>query len=103
MSAEVTHIEALDKNISLFAKNQIIALCEKADIPFSPIAQPEDLFDDPQLNAGRSLLKTILPDGTKTKLPNFPLEYGDNTEGVSFDDTIHHVPQIGEHTVDILR
>jgi crotonobetainyl-CoA:carnitine CoA-transferase CaiB-like acyl-CoA transferase len=93
----------LDKRMRLFSKNQIIALCEKADIPFSPIARPEDLFDDPQLNTGGSLLKTILPNGTETKLPKFPLEYGENTEGMAFNNSTNYVPKIGEHTVDILK
>jgi crotonobetainyl-CoA:carnitine CoA-transferase CaiB-like acyl-CoA transferase len=90
----------LDKRMQLLTKDHITALCEKADIPFAPIARPEDLFDDPQLNEGGSLLKTILPDGTETKLPKFPLEYGENsvdTEGVVL------VPNIGEHSLDILK
>jgi crotonobetainyl-CoA:carnitine CoA-transferase CaiB-like acyl-CoA transferase len=96
----------LDKRISQFSKKQIIELCEKADIPFAPIARPEDLFNDPQLNEGNSLLPTILPDGTETKLPKFPLEYGENaqiTEGGISDERVCFIPKIGEHSVEILR
>jgi crotonobetainyl-CoA:carnitine CoA-transferase CaiB-like acyl-CoA transferase len=100
----------LDKRMSALTTKQIIALCEKADIPFSPIARPEDLFDDPQLNEGGSLLRTLLPNGVETKLPKFPLEYGENeknTEGPLHPDSVEkavaHVPRIGEHTIEILK
>jgi crotonobetainyl-CoA:carnitine CoA-transferase CaiB-like acyl-CoA transferase len=97
----------LDKRMSRFSKSQIIKLCEKADIPFAPIARPEDLFNDPQLNEGGSLLPTTLPDGTVTKLPRFPLEYGENTEGGapshSLDGTMNYVPKIGENTEGVLE
>ena len=51
----------LDKRAAAFTKAELIARCESAAIPFAPIAKPEDLFDDVQLNEGGSLLSTILP------------------------------------------
>lgn len=97
----------LDKRMAQFSKNQIIELCEKADIPFAPIARPEDLFDDPQLNEGNSLLTTTLPDGTVTKLPKFPLEYGEKPENTvqrtPFGEGGVFVPKIGEHSIEILK
>jgi crotonobetainyl-CoA:carnitine CoA-transferase CaiB-like acyl-CoA transferase len=97
----------LDKRMQLLTKDHIITLCEKADIPFAPIARPEDLFDDPQLNEGGSLLKTILPDGTETKLPKFPLEYGENTSITDLSSGTHEgsvsVPTIGEHTIEVFK
>jgi crotonobetainyl-CoA:carnitine CoA-transferase CaiB-like acyl-CoA transferase len=87
----------VERTVSQLSKAEIIRRCELADIPFAPIATPEDLFDDPQLNEGNSLLTTILPDGTVTKLPKFPLEYGDAEQTLAMNP-----PKIGEHTVDIL-
>ena len=87
-----------EKTIGQYAKAEIIRRCELADIPFAPIARPEDLFDDPQLNEGNSLLATTLPDGTVTKLPKFPLEYGDAEQSLAMNP-----PKIGEHTVVILQ
>jgi crotonobetainyl-CoA:carnitine CoA-transferase CaiB-like acyl-CoA transferase len=81
-----------------FTKNEIIERCERAAITFAPIAKPEDLFDDVQLNEGGSLLPTTLPDGTKTKLPKTPIEYGNAELGLQLNP-----PQIGEHTEEILR
>jgi crotonobetainyl-CoA:carnitine CoA-transferase CaiB-like acyl-CoA transferase len=87
----------VESTLKRFTKAQIIANCEAADIPFAPIANVEDLFTDPQLNEGGSLLTTTLPDGTVTKLPKFPLEYQDANYEV-----YQNPPQIGEHTQAIL-
>jgi crotonobetainyl-CoA:carnitine CoA-transferase CaiB-like acyl-CoA transferase len=88
----------LNKRIATFTKKEIIQKCELADIPFAPIATPEDLFEDVQLNEGGSLLATTLPDGTETKLPKFPLEY----EGAEMSVRLNP-PRIGEHTNEILQ
>jgi crotonobetainyl-CoA:carnitine CoA-transferase CaiB-like acyl-CoA transferase len=88
----------VEQTVSQFSKAEIIRRCEAADIPFAPIATPEDLFNDPQLNKGHSLLETTLPDGTVTKLPKFPLEYGDVEQIL-----VMNPPRVGEHTVEILK
>ena len=87
-------VEALMKQ---FSKANIIKKCEEADIPVAPIARPEDLFDDPQLNAGGSLFETTLPDGTVTKLPKLPLELSDNQLVMR-----NNPPQIGQNTEGVL-
>jgi len=51
----------------------MMALAEKAGIPFAPVARPQDLFEDPQLNQSGSLAATTLPGGGVTKLPKIPL------------------------------
>ena len=88
----------LDKRLAIFTKKEIIQKCEAAAIPFAPIATPEDLFEDVQLNEGGSLLATTLPDGTETKLPKFPLEY----EGAEISVRLNP-PRIGEHTSELLQ
>jgi crotonobetainyl-CoA:carnitine CoA-transferase CaiB-like acyl-CoA transferase len=87
----------VEATLRRYVKTDLIARCEAADIPVAPIARPEDLFDDPQLNEGGSLLATTLPDGTQTKLPRFPLEYGDERATLRSDP-----PTIGQHTAPIL-
>lgn len=87
----------LEKRILLFTKNEIINKCEAAAIPFAPIATPEDLFDDVQLNTGGSLLATVLPDGIETKLPTTPLIFGGEKATLQLNP-----PKIGEHTMEIL-
>lgn len=88
----------LENRLRMYSKTEIIARCEAAEIPFAPIAKPEDLFDDPHLNRGQHLLHTTLPNGTTTKLPAFPLEYGEASPGLRLNP-----PQIGEHTRELLR
>ena len=88
----------VERTLKVFTKQTIIDKCEAADIPFAPIANVEDLFDDPQLNEGGSLLETTFSNGIKTKLPRFPLEY-ENADYQLFNNP----PTIGEHTETILK
>jgi crotonobetainyl-CoA:carnitine CoA-transferase CaiB-like acyl-CoA transferase len=47
--------------------------CVTAKLPFAFVAHPEDLFEDPQLNANGGLLDIVLPGGIPTKLPSLPV------------------------------
>ncbi|UCG25680.1 MAG: CoA transferase, partial [Chloroflexota bacterium] len=75
----------------------ITARCESAEIPFSPIARPEDLFEDPQLNAGNSLVNVRLPDGRQAKLPRLPLAVDGQRPELRLE-----APDLGEHTRALL-
>jgi crotonobetainyl-CoA:carnitine CoA-transferase CaiB-like acyl-CoA transferase len=88
----------VDAMMTTYTKAEIIARCENADIPVAPIANVEDLFDDPQLNAGGSLFETTLPDGTQTKLPKIPLEMNQAEFKLR-----NNPPQIGENSKEILK
>jgi crotonobetainyl-CoA:carnitine CoA-transferase CaiB-like acyl-CoA transferase len=88
----------VDAMMTTYTKAEIIARCENADIPVAPIANVEDLFDDPQLNAGGSLFETTLPDGTQTKLPKIPLEMNQTEFKLR-----NNPPQIGENSKEILK
>lgn len=72
----------LREMLGAMEKETVISLCEEAKLPFSPVAQPEDLFNDPQLNLGNSLLETRLPDGRETKLPRLPVRVGEHDFGI---------------------
>ncbi len=88
----------LDQRVKLLTKADIIDKCETGDIPFAPISQPKDLFEDEQLNKGNSLSEVKMKNGKMVKLPKFPLEYGgERTEKIS------DPPEIGEHTHSILK
>ncbi|MCU0448122.1 MAG: CoA transferase [Microscillaceae bacterium] len=87
-------LEAMFKQ---YTQAEIIAKCDIAEIPFSPIARPEDLFEDIQLNEGKSLWLTKMTGGVEAKLPKLPIEI-ENTEL-----TLRmNPPEIGEHTQEIL-
>ena len=91
-------IPALDERVAKYSKEEIVALCEKGHIPFAPISQPKDLFEDAQLNEGGSMDQITMPNGDKVKLPKFPLEYG----GTRVNDSVDP-PKIGEHMTEILQ
>jgi crotonobetainyl-CoA:carnitine CoA-transferase CaiB-like acyl-CoA transferase len=56
--------------------DSLVAKLERLKIPFGPLAQPGDLFDDPHLNEGGHLLDLLLPTGGRAKIPGIPLEMG---------------------------
>jgi crotonobetainyl-CoA:carnitine CoA-transferase CaiB-like acyl-CoA transferase len=91
-------IPEVDELMKGFTKTVIIQKCEHAEIPVAPIAKPEDLFEDPQLNRGGSLFKTTIQGGIQTKLPKIPLEMEDTQFSLQ-----HNPPEIGENTVEILK
>jgi crotonobetainyl-CoA:carnitine CoA-transferase CaiB-like acyl-CoA transferase len=87
----------LERFFSTMTLGEIVAGCEAARIPFSPIARPEDLFEDPHLNTGGSLNTARMPDGHYQKLPRLPLAF--NGERLK----LHlQAPEIGEQSLDIL-
>ncbi len=91
-------LPAVEHFMAGMTKAEIIAGCERAGIPFAPIARTEDLFEDRQLNEGEAqLLPTTLPGGVKTKLPRMPISYGDTQFGIRNDP-----PAVGENTDEIL-
>ena len=65
---------------SLGAK-EIERRCLTANLPFAVIARPEDLFDDPQLNANDGLAATVLDGNITTKLPKLPIRI----DGAAFE------------------
>ena len=78
-------------------KQELMDRCEALGLPFAPIAKPDDLFDDPHLNASGGLTPLTLPDGRKTKVPNLPIEM----DGVRFGTRLD-LPRVGEHTRELL-
>ena len=68
----------------LLKKHSIVELeriCEEGGLPFARIQTPSDLFDDPHLNAG-GMVELTLPDGTRTKVPGLPIQFGDERLGL---------------------
>lgn len=84
------HIREL---ISGFTRDELIAKLEGTGLPFAPIARPEDMFDDPHLNAGGGLEPVTLDSGEETKLPALPIEMN----GARPSSAVQ-LSSIGEHT-----
>ncbi len=89
----------LEEMMLKFTKSEIIDRCLEADIPFAPIATPEDLFSDPQLEQSRGLLETVFPNGTKSKMPRIPLEFGES----DFNLRSNPPEKIGLNTIEVLE
>ena len=79
-------------------QEEAVALCEKARIPFAPIARPEDLFHDPHLAATGGLMATRLPNGVETRLPRLPIHMGEADLSLRSDP-----PEVGADTADVLE
>ncbi|MFN9155984.1 MAG: CoA transferase, partial [bacterium] len=91
-------IPVITELFSRMSKADLMARFEALGLPFAPIARPEDLFDDPHLNASDGLAPITLPDGTATKVPILPIEMDGHRLGVRLD-----LPKVGEHTREVLE
>ncbi|CAB1066077.1 CaiB/BaiF family protein [Olavius sp. associated proteobacterium Delta 1] len=90
----------VENMIKRYTKQEVIDICDKAKICFAPIARPEDLFDDPQLNQGDfGLMETTFPSGEKTKMPRLPVQIGSYDFGKRSDPPA----AIGAHTREVLE
>lgn len=76
---------------------EIERLAVDHDLPFAPVATPEDLFDHPHLAAGGHLLDTRLEPGVHAPLPALPLEIGGWAAAKHGDP-----PAVGAHTRELL-
>ncbi|AMO23387.1 CaiB/BaiF CoA-transferase family protein [Ramlibacter solisilvae] len=74
------------------------ATFERHALPFAPIARPEELFEDPHLEATGGLAPLTLPDGRPARVPLLPLVLGGQRPGVRLSP-----PRLGEHTVELLE
>ena len=71
---------------------------ERARVPFAPLRRPDQLVDDPHLNAAGQFVETPLPGRGLAKLPKLPLR------STAFDFGLRRAaPQLGEHTREILE
>ncbi len=94
-------IPVIKKVFGGYTKAELMAKLEQTGLPFAPIAKPEELFDDPHLNAGAGLVEITVPDGEhagdKARLPALPLEMAEQRFGLH-----HDVPRQGQHSHEVL-
>jgi len=91
-------LPVLQDRLGRFEKAELMALAEKAGIPFAPVARPQDLFEDPHLNQSDSLVETSLPGGGVAKLPKIPLRMDRSGFGLRLNP-----PGIGEGSLEVYR
>lgn len=80
---------------------ELAAIFEKHGLPFAPIVKPEELFDDPHLQATGGLAEIRLTDGERAgqtaRAPLLPLRMTGQRLGVR-----NHPPTLGQHTGELL-
>ena len=81
---------------------ELTAIFEKNGLPFAPILRPEQLFDDPHLNATGGLVDITLPDGERAgqtaRTTLFPLRMDGQRLGVRLQP-----PVLGQHTAELME
>jgi len=94
-------IPVIKETFRRYTKAELMEKLEQTGLPFAPIAKPEEMFDDPHLNAGEGLVEVTVPDGEHAgetaKLPALPLEMAGERFGLH-----HDVPRQGQHTAEVL-
>ena len=88
----------LRDRLSKFSAFELSSLFEKNGLPFAPITRPEDLFEDPHLNASGGLQEIELPSGKTSKVALLPFTMGGQRLSVRLSP-----PKLGEHSQDILK
>jgi crotonobetainyl-CoA:carnitine CoA-transferase CaiB-like acyl-CoA transferase len=91
-------IPVLRDRMAPFSAAEISHRFEAVGLPYAPITKPEDLFDDPHLNATGGLAAVVLPDGRSSRTPLLPIAFGGQRLPLRLNP-----PQLGEHNDAILR
>ncbi|MFZ9468999.1 MAG: CaiB/BaiF CoA transferase family protein [Limnohabitans sp.] len=87
----------LRERMAPFSAADISAVFEQHALPYAPITRPQELFDDPHLNATGSLADIELPDGRPSRTVLMPLTLDGQRPGIRTSP-----PKLGEHTAEIL-
>jgi crotonobetainyl-CoA:carnitine CoA-transferase CaiB-like acyl-CoA transferase len=88
----------LRQRLAGHSATELAGIFEQHALPFAPITRPQDLFDDPHLNATGGLAPINLPDGRETKAVLLPLTLDGQRPGIRLNP-----PRLGEHNQELLR
>lgn len=77
---------------------EVLAGCERAEIPFAPVARPEDLLEDPHLLAAGALWNVQVSETVRCNLPTLPLAFSSGRLELRLQP-----PKVGEHSVEVLQ
>jgi crotonobetainyl-CoA:carnitine CoA-transferase CaiB-like acyl-CoA transferase len=82
-------------------KEELMHKLEATGLPFAPIGKPEELLDDPHLNANEGLLDASVTEGDRAgatmRVPALPLAMDGRRFGLHRD-----IPRAGAHTREVL-
>ncbi|AEG93266.1 CaiB/BaiF CoA transferase family protein [Ramlibacter tataouinensis] len=95
-------LPVLRERLARRSATELAAIFERQGLPFAPIRKPEELFDDPHLQATGGLADVRLTDGRRAgetaKAALFPITMAGERLGVRL-----HPPMMGEHTFELLQ
>jgi len=81
-----------------YSSAEIAGRLERARVPFAPLRRPDQLVDDPHLNAAGQFLDTPLPGRGIAKLPKMPVR------STAYEFRLDRAaPGLGEHTREVLE
>ena len=97
-----TMLPELRQRLAAYSAAELTVIFEKNGLPFAPILRPDQLFDDPHLNATGGLADITLPDGERAgqtaRTTLFPLRMAGQRLGVRLQP-----PVLGQHTAEIME
>ena len=97
-----TLLATLRERLQAWSAAELSKIFETAGLPYAPIARPEELFDDPHLNATGGLAEVRLTDGEKAgqtaRAALLPFTMNGQRLGVW-----HQPPYSGENTAELLQ
>ena len=100
--ARPTLLPELRQRLVAHSAAELTAIFEKNGLPFAPILRPEQLFDDPHLNATGGLVDITLPDGERAgqtaRTTLFPLRMDGQRLGVRLQP-----PVLGQDTAELME
>ncbi|WP_198968659.1 CaiB/BaiF CoA transferase family protein [Xylophilus sp. ASV27] len=101
VQARATMMPMLRARLAAFTVQELSDIFEARGLPFAPIAKPEELFDDPHLQATGGLADIRLPDGARAgetaQAALLPFNMAGQRLGVRLQP-----PTLGEHTHELL-
>jgi crotonobetainyl-CoA:carnitine CoA-transferase CaiB-like acyl-CoA transferase len=99
--ARPTLLAELGRRLAALSAAELAQRMEAAGLPFAPIMKPEQLLDDPHLEATGGLSQITLTDGERAgqtvKAPLFPFTLDGERPGTRLNP-----PRAGEHTREVL-
>ncbi len=87
----------LRERLAGHSAKELAAVFERHALPYAPITRPQDLLDDPHLQASGGLAPLTLPDGRTTQTVLLPLLLDGQRPGVRLSP-----PRLGEHNQPLL-
>jgi crotonobetainyl-CoA:carnitine CoA-transferase CaiB-like acyl-CoA transferase len=80
-----------------YSSGELAERLERARIPFAPLRRPDQVLDDPHLNASHQFMDTPLPGRGTAKLPKMPVR------STAYEFELRRAaPGLGEHTREVL-